>query len=100
MAIKHIAMWRVKGETEAVRRENCQAIRQVFEGLRHKVPGLLEIEVGIDISRIDYACDVVLYSVFDSEASLASYATHPEHLDAKRKLGDTRTERYQVDYPV
>ena len=100
MAVKHIVMWRLKGETEAARRANCQAVRRVFEGLRHKVPGLLELEVGIDISRIDYACDVVLYTVFDCEASLASYASHPEHLNAKQELGDTRTERYQVDYPA
>ena len=100
MAVKHIVMWRLKGETEAARRENCQAVRQAFEGLRHKVPGLLEVEVGVDVSRIDHACDVVLYTVFDSEAALAGYANHPEHLRARQELGDTRIERYQVDYLV
>jgi len=42
----------------------------------------------------------VLYTVFDSEVALAGYASHPEHLRARQELGDTRTERYQVDYLV
>jgi len=33
-------------------------------------------------------------------ARRAGYANHPEHLRARQELGDTRTERYQVDYLV
>ena len=62
MEIKHIVMWRVVGATAAERDANCATVRTAFEGLRGDVPGLLELEVGIDRSRVDYACDVVLYS--------------------------------------
>ena len=51
-----------------------------------KIPGMLKIETGIDISRIDYACDIVLYSEFDSRESLEAYATHPEHLRGETSL--------------
>ena len=67
---------------------------------RGRIPGLLQLEVGVDSSRIDYACDVVLVSEFESQAALDAYASHPEHLRVKQELGDLRTHRYQVDYEV
>jgi hypothetical protein len=57
-----------------------------------------KLEIGIDVSRIDDACDVVLYSEFDSLASLQAYATHPEHLRVRDELAGVRTSRYQVNY--
>ena len=100
MEMKHIVMWRITGATPAERSANCIAIRDAFEGLRGRIPGLLELEVGIDTSRIDYACDVVLCTRFRDASSLEAYATHPEHLRVRRELGDIRTERYQVDYKL
>ncbi|MNW06542.1 Stress responsive A/B Barrel Domain protein [compost metagenome] len=47
---------------------------------------------------MDYACDVVLYSEFASQADLEAYASHPEHLRVKREVGDLRIARHQVDY--
>lgn len=26
------------------------------------IPGLLKLEIGLDVSQVDYACDVVLYA--------------------------------------
>lgn len=98
--IKHIVMWNLRGETARHKAEAVSLVKQVFEGLKGKVPGLRHIEIGIDSSRVDYACDVVLYSEFDSQDALAAYATHPEHLRAKEALGDLRITRHQVDYTV
>ena len=98
--VRHIVMWKVRGDTAQERAENIALLRASFEGLRGRVPGLLHLEVGVDTSGVDYACDVVLFSEFDSQAALEAYATHPEHLRVKQVLGDMRTARYQVDYPA
>ena len=98
--IKHIVMWNVKGHTPQERHAAAHDIKQRFESLQGGVPGLLHLEVGIDISAVDYACDVVLYTEFDSEASLKAYANHPGHLAIRQELGDVRIARYQVDYKV
>ena len=98
MEMKHIVMWRVSGDTASERRINSVLIRNAFEELRGRIPGLLELEVGIDKSEVGYACEVVLYTRFQDAQSLAAYATHPAHLRVKCALGDIRTERYQVDY--
>ena len=58
--IKHIVMWTVRGADDAARRHNLALLKAEFESLRGRVPGLLHLEIGVDESRIDYACDVVL----------------------------------------
>ena len=98
--VKHIVMWKVRGSDANARGHNLALLKTAFESLRGRVPGLLHLEVGVDESRIDYACDVVLYTEFASNEALTAYADHPEHLRVKRLLGDMRTERHQVDYRV
>lgn len=98
--IRHIVMWNVRGASPEEKAANIALLRRSFESLRGRIPGLLHLEVGVDSSRVDYACDVVLYSEFESQAALDAYATHPEHLRVKRELGDLRTHRHQVDYPA
>jgi heme-degrading monooxygenase HmoA len=100
MTIKHIVMWNVRGDDDASRARNIALLKSQFESLRGRIPGLLALEVGVDDSRIDYACDVVLVTEFDSRASLAAYAEHPEHLRVRRALGDLRSARHQVDYEI
>lgn len=93
-------MWNVRGETPVEKRAAAQLIKASFEDLAGKIPGMRSVEVGLDISAVDYACDVVLCMEFDTPASLAAYAVHPEHLRVKRLLGDSRIARHQVDYTV
>ena len=98
--IRHIVMWNVRGDDEASRRGNLALLKTAFESLRGRVPGLLRLDVGIDESRVGYACDAVLYSEFASREALAAYAVHPEHERVKQALGDLRIARHQVDYEV
>jgi len=98
MTIKHIVMWNVRGADSAERARHIALLKSEFESLRGRIPGMLQLEIGVDESRIDYACDVVLYSEFSSREALVAYATHPEHLRVRRTLGDLRIARHQVDY--
>lgn len=96
--IRHIVMWRVRGDTPAEREAASHLVKMQFEGLRGRIPGMRHLEVGIDSSQVDYACDAVLVTDFESREALEAYASHPEHLRVRRELGDVRTERFQVDY--
>lgn len=96
--VKHIVMWNLRGDSEGEKRAVIAQLKDAFEGLRGRIPGLRHIEIGVDSSRVDYACDVVLYSEFESRSALEGYASHPEHQRVKRELGDLRIARYQVDY--
>jgi hypothetical protein len=97
--IKHIVMWNHRSfDMPAVKTAGIAKLRRSFESLRGKIPGLTHLEIGVDASRVDYACDVVLYSEFDSQAALDAYAIHPEHVRVKDELIDLRIARHQVDY--
>src|SRR5258708_4522316 len=78
--IKHIVMWRLRGETPAERTAARAKVKTLFEGLQGRIDGLPHIEGGAHVSNVGYACDVVLVSEFTDSAALKAYATHPEHL--------------------
>lgn len=96
--IKHIVMWNVRGETAEAKRHAAADLKHRFEALVGQIPGLVHLEVGIDVSRVSYACDVVLYSEFADAVALAAYAEHPAHLAVRDALKDVRVARHQVDY--
>jgi hypothetical protein len=98
--IRHIVMWNVRNGSPEEKQANIERVRHGFHGLRGRIPGLMHLEIGIDTSRVDYACDVVLYSEFESQAALDAYASHPEHLRVRDALAGIRSERHQVDYEV
>jgi hypothetical protein len=98
--IKHIVMWNVRGETPAEKQLAARAIKSKFEALVGEIPGLLKLEIGIDMSAISYACDVVLYSEFEEERALKIYADHPAHLRVRDELEGLRIARHQVDYII
>ena len=96
--IKHIVMWNVRGDTPVAKAAAIDKLKRSFDELRSLVPGIVHMEVGVDSSRIEYACDVVLYSEFESQAALDAYASHPEHVRVRHELADLRIARHQVDY--
>lgn len=93
-------MWKLAGTTKAEKEASIQKVKAAFDGIVGVVPGLKAVEIGVDISGIEDACDVVLYSEFESPEALKNYAVHPAHLKIKESLGGVRIARHQVDYVV
>ncbi len=99
--IKHIVLWKLKDHAEgATKQENAQRVKQKLEAMNGRIPGMLKLEVGIDFSATGASYDVVLYSEFDSRASLDAYQKHPLHEAVAPFIGAVRLERVLVDYEV
>jgi hypothetical protein len=99
--IKHIVFWRLKQDlTPADREAALQRIKQAFEALPGKIPGLTHIEIGFDYGRGPEASDIVLYSEFESREALAGYDVHPEHKALIPMVREVRTEKRVVDYEI
>jgi len=96
--IRHVVMWKLRGDSPVERDAARRLVKTSVEAMRGEIPGMLSIELGLDTSGVDYACDVVLVSDFESQSALDGYATHPAHLRMKAALGDIRIARFQVDY--
>jgi len=97
--VKHIVIWKLKESAHGnTARENALLIKQMLEGLKGIIPGIITIEVGIDISRTDMSGDIVLYSEFESKEALDNYQSHPEHKKIMPFILEAREERRIVDY--
>ena len=78
--VKHIIVWTLKPEyDEAAKAAIKQGIREGLEGLKGKIPGLLDIRV-ITEGLVSSNADLMLDSSFESEAALNGYTVHPEHV--------------------
>jgi hypothetical protein len=56
------------------------------------------MEVGVNFTDSERAMDLSLYSTFDSKEDLASYATHPAHLEVVSFIKEVTTASKVVDY--
>jgi len=92
--IKHIVMWKLKNKADA------EPLKQALEALRGRIPGLLNIEVGIDFNQSEQAADVVLYSELASKDALAGYQAHPEHKAVIPMVQAVTIARTVVDYEI
>ena len=99
--VKHIILWNLKDELGVSEKEAVKkGIKEGLEGLKGKIPGLIDIKVNIDPLESSN-CDVMLDSSFEDEASLKGYAVHPEHVAvADGKVRPYTKSRVCMDYEV
>ena len=97
--IKHIVMWKLKeshgGHTKS---ELALELKKRLEALAETISEIKEIEVGINFNPSDAACDVVLYSSFETKEDLEIYQKHPDHVKVAEFVSEVRTDRAVVDY--
>lgn len=78
--VKHIILWQLKDELRKEEKDKVKKeIKEGLEGLKGKVPGLMDINVIIEGLASSNA-DVMLDSTLESEEALKGYAVHPDHV--------------------
>lgn len=99
--VKHVILWTLKEEySDEQKKEIKKDIKAGLEGLKGKIPGLVDIRVNIDGLASSNA-DLMLDSTFEDEASLKGYAVHPEHVAvADGKVRPYTAIRSCLDYTV
>lgn len=79
--VKHVILWKLREEYgEEQKAQIKKGIKEGLEGLRGRIPGLLEIKVYVDPLKTAN-CDLMLDSKFESEAALNGYTVHPDHVE-------------------
>lgn len=97
--LKHIVFWRLKEDAHGNdKATNARLIKEKLEALQGRIPGLLRVEVGLDIIHADTSSDVVLYSEMADRAALDAYQIHPLHQEVGRFIKEAVIERRAVDY--
>lgn len=99
--VKHVILWTLKDElTDEEKTSVKQGIKEGLEGLKGKVPGIVDIRVNINGLASSNA-DLMLDSTFESEEALKGYAVHPEHVAvADGKVRPYTKIRSCLDYEV
>ena len=99
--IKHIVLWKLKENAEGKSAsENAALIVEKFKTLKGNVPGLVDIESGVDFTRSAAAWDVGLVTAFNSKADLDFYQTFPAHVEIKNFIGKVSLDRCVLDYEI
>ena len=99
--IKHVVMWKLKAEAEGNdKNTNAQLMKEKLEALKGLVPGMLTLEVGLDLGIDASAYDVILYMEFEDQLALQAYQAHPEHKAVFPFIGAVRESRVAVDYEL
>lgn len=99
--VKHVILWKLKAELDAEQKASVKnGIKAGLEGLKGKVPGIVEIKVNINGLETSNA-DVMLDSTFTDFDSLKAYSVNPLHVEvANTKVRPYTEVRMCLDYPI
>ena len=99
--VKHVILWNLKDEITGEEKIKVkQGIKEGLEGLKGKIPGLVDIKVNTEGLASSNA-DLMLDSTFESEEALKGYSTHPEHVAvADGKVRPYTKTRSCLDYEI
>lgn len=98
--VKHIVLWNfLDTMTEEEKKEAVAKMKQLLEPIKELVPGALDIQVlGNQIASSNR--DVALISTFETMEALATYQTHPAHVEAGKYVRSVTCDRACMDYTV
>jgi len=96
--VRHLVTWNYKeGFSSAENKKNALKIKHDLESLIQSIEGIIEMKVYInELSSSNR--DIVLNSLFESEAALANYQLHPEHKKVSMFVGSVMQDRACIDY--
>jgi hypothetical protein len=97
--IKHLVFWKIKetalGKSKA---ELTAEFKAKLEALPALVPGILKLQVGLNLMSGEMCADISLDTEFASLADLDIYANHPDHLEVVAFAKQIVCERRVMDY--
>ena len=84
-------------EKESVKK----GIKDGLEGLKGKIPGLIDIKVNTEGRMASSTADLMLDSTFENAEALKGYSKHPEHVAvADSKVRPYTASRSCLDFEV
>lgn len=99
--VKHIILWTLKEMSDSEKESVKKGIKDGLEGLKGKIPGLIDIKVNTEGRLASSTADLMLDSTFENAEALKGYSKHPEHLAvADSKVRPYTASRSCLDFEV
>lgn len=96
--IKHIVIWKVKGQTKVEQKVNVDGIREKLESMQGKIDEIESLQTGADVVRGEQSFDVCLITTHESIEKLKAYQAHPVHQEVVAFLRTVTTQKVSVDF--
>ena len=97
---KHVAAFKLATDDLLLKSQQAKEFAELIAGLEGQVPGLVSLEVGIDVGRVGTHYDVVLTSTHVSYEALEAYQAHPMHQVVIEHGNRIVSDRAIVDFEV
>jgi len=98
--IRHVVVWRLKSSSGDNREAAFSAIRAALEAQRGRVPGLIRVEVGLNVRPSRRAGDFALICDFADIAALEAYHKHAVHHETRAVVDPLVEEHWIADYEL
>ena len=99
--VKHIILWTLKEMSDSEKESVKAGIKEGLEGLKGKIPGLVDIKVNTIGRLTSSTADLMLDSTFESEEALKGYSKHPAHVAvADSKVRPFTASRACLDFEI
>lgn len=99
--VKHIILWTLKDMPENEKAAVRAGIKEGLEGLKGKIPGLVDIKVVSTGILESSNADLMLDSTFENADALKTYSKHPEHVAvADGKVRPFTAQRSCLDFEI
>lgn len=98
MMVEHIVLfkWNEDAPPDAI-----QAAVDGLKGLRHRIPGIIDLSIGPNFSERNKGYDTGLVVRFQDREALDAYGPHPLHQDVVQNLlAPIRADVLAVDYEI
>ena len=96
--VRYSVMWKFKPSDGRTPKETAEDVKERYESLKGLIPGLLDIEVGVNRNDSATTYDAIMIADFESWKALADYKADTMR-DSVREYSDSLAEsRVRVEY--
>ena len=96
--VRHTIMWKFKPIEGKTPKEIAEDIKERYQSILGIVPGLKDVEVGINRNESATSYDAVLIEDFDSWKDLTAYKSDPVRDELNRYIDSVVEVRARVEY--
>ncbi len=96
--VRHTIMWKFKPSDGKTSKEIAEDVKERYASLLGIVPGLKNVEVGINRNDSATSYDAILIEDFDNWADLAAYKADPMRDELTKYLETVIDVRARVEY--
>jgi hypothetical protein len=92
--VTHVVLFKMKDRSG----QSAAHVVELLLGMKGKIPGLRDVQAGVDYAKSERSFDVALVTHHDDREALDAYQVHPVHEAVKKVIAELRDQALAVDF--